>query len=121
MASHTRRAGKGSDPLLKTHAWQLIKAHWRRVRDPCHRCGTPIDYDSPRYYEGTRRVNPHTLAVGHIVGRHEARLLGWTDAMINQLSNTQPEHARCSDTSGATYGNGIRSEAQPPMFAIDDW
>jgi hypothetical protein len=53
-------------------------------------------------------VNPYSLVIGHIVGRHEAKLMGWTDAQINAISNTQPEHARCSDQSGARYGNNLR-------------
>jgi hypothetical protein len=86
-----------------------------------------IDYDSPRYYPGTRRVNPATLNVGHIVGRDEARLLGWTEAAVNDIGNTQPEHARCSDRSGAVYGNRKRGRlalirsGRPEFDASREW
>jgi hypothetical protein len=104
-----RRTNKGADPLLTTYAWRTtIRRHWKRERRPCARCGTAIDYDGPRYLPGTRRVNPASLAVGHIVGRDQAKQMGWTEAQINALSNTQPEHARCSDRSGAIYGNAKR-------------
>ena len=104
-----RRSSKGTDPLLSSHQWTVtIRGYWQQRQGPCARCGHPIDYDAGRYYPGTRRVNPASLAVGHIVGRHQARRLGWTDAQINSLDNTQPEHARCSDRSGAQYGNRLR-------------
>jgi hypothetical protein len=38
--------------------------------------------------------------------------LGWTRQQINALANTQPEHARCSDSSGATDGNRKRARAR---------
>jgi hypothetical protein len=48
--------------------------------------------------------------------------MGWTEAQINHLSNTQPEHARCSDASGARYGNGLRTLTQSPFnITTDDW
>lgn len=104
-----RRASKGTDPALSTYRWmKVVRPHWQALRRPCARCGRMIDYDSPRYYTGTRRVNPATLVVGHIVGRDEAYQLGWPDERINDISNTQPEHARCSDRSGAVYGNRKR-------------
>jgi hypothetical protein len=104
-----RRASKGSDPLLTTTEWRVtIRQHWIRQGLPCARCGGAIQYGAPRYLPGTRRVNPRSLAVGHIVGRDQATRLGWTDQQINAVSNTQPEHARCSDRSGAVYGNRKR-------------
>ena len=104
-----RRASKGTDPLLSSYHWvKVVRPYWMRSAQPCARCGGEIDRTSGRYYPGTRTVNPYSLVVGHIVGRHEAKLMGWTDAQINVLSNTQPEHARCSDQSGAQYGNRLR-------------
>lgn len=104
-----RRLSKGTDPLLTSYTWRTtIRRHWQQQRLPCARCGRPIDYDTGRYLPGTRRVNPASLAVGHIVGRDQAKRLGWTEQQINALSNTQPEHARCSDRSGAQYGNRLR-------------
>jgi hypothetical protein len=105
----TRRPSKGTDPLLQTYAWRVkVRAHWMLVRGPCARCGGAIAYDAPRYLPGTRRVNPATLNVGHIVGRDQAKRWGWTEAQVNSVDNTQPEHARCSDRSGARYVNAKR-------------
>lgn len=104
-----RRASKGADPLLQTNHWRkVVRAHWIRHARVCARCGRPIDTGLARCYPGTRKVHPGSLAVGHIVGRDQAKALGWTEAQINAISNTQPEHARCSDRSGAQYGNQKR-------------
>lgn len=103
------------DPALSSYHWMKVVRPYHQVRGlPCARCGKPIDYQAKRYIPGTRKVNPISLAVGHIVGRHEARAKGWTEAQINAISNTQPEHARCSDKSGAEYGNALRN---PKPFA----
>lgn len=105
-----RRASKGSDPLLTTTAWRTtIRQHHIRLGLPCARCGQPIQYGAPRYLPGTTRVNPRSLVVGHIVGRDAAKRMGWSNEQINALNNTQAECARCSDRSGAVYGNRKRS------------
>lgn len=105
----TRRRSKGTDPLLTSKEWRgPIRQHWIRAALPCARCGEQIQYGARRYIPGTRKVNPRSLVVGHIVGRHEGKIRGWTDAQINSLENTQPECARCSDRSGAVYGNRLR-------------
>jgi len=110
-----RRASKGTDPLLSTAAWRTtIRQHHIRAGLPCARCGGAIDYGAKRYLPGTRRVNPRSLVVGHIVGRDQARRLGWSDAQINALSNTQAEHSRCSDRSGARYLNAKRGRVRAP-------
>lgn len=117
-----RRASKGSDPLLTTTAWRTtIRQHHIRAGAPCARCGGTIDYSAPRYLPGTRRVNPISLAVGHVVGRDQARRLGWTDQQINALANTQPEHARCSDSSGAKYGNAKRGRMRQVLKTTRAW
>ena len=104
-----RRASKGTDPLLTTTEWRVtIRQHHIRAGLPCARCGGVIQYGAPRYYPGTRRVNRRSLVVGHIVGRDQAKRLGWSDEQINALSNTQAEHAVCSDRSGAAYLNAKR-------------
>lgn len=103
-SSPRRRASKGTDPALQSYTWiKKIRPYWVARRLPCARCGGDIDYVSSRYYPNTRRVNPATLVVGHIVGRDEARARGWPEDRINARENTQPEHARCSDRSGALY------------------
>ena len=94
------------DPLLKGADWARVRAHWVRRREPCRRCGRQIDY--------TRGATGDlALDVGHIVGRDEAKAMGWTRAQINALSNTQPECRRCSRSSGATYGNRKRGRERP--------
>ena len=105
-----RRASKGTDPLLTSVWWRVtVRGHWMKLPvQVCARCGKGIDTTLKRYYPGTRKVNPGSLAVGHIVGRDQAKALGWSEERINAISNTQPEHARCSDRSGAQYGNQKR-------------
>lgn len=108
-----RRASKGSDPLLTTTEWRVtIRKHHIRAGLPCARCGKAIQYGAPRYLPGTKRVNPRSLVVGHIVERDRAKRLGWSDQQINALSNTQAECARCSDRSGAIYGNSKRGRVR---------
>jgi 5-methylcytosine-specific restriction endonuclease McrA len=73
-----------------------------------------IDYDGPRYLPG-RKQNPRYLIVGHIVSRHRARELGWPEARIHALANTQPECQSCSNRSGAKLGRQIQD--QPSIFS----
>lgn len=102
------------DPLLKTAGWLAVRAYWIAQRGPCGRCGGAIDYDYPvRYWA--------SLDVGHIVGRDQARLLGWTAAQINDLSNTQPEHSRCNRRGGARYGNAKRGRIRAVLKTTRAW
>lgn len=119
----TRRPSKGTDQSITSKHWRVtIRGHWQRQRLPCARCNRAIDYDAPRYLPGTRKVNQRTLVVGHIIGRHEARILGWSDEQINALQNTQPECAKCSNQSGARYGNKLRAKPSPRIrLKLDDW
>lgn len=122
--SSKRRTSKGTDPLLQSYYWtKVVRPHWKRPenRRPCARCGLEIDYDAARFIPGTRRVNPESLVVGHIVGRHQAKRMGWTDAQIQNISNTQPEHAACSDRSGAQYLNSLKTPLRsvPTGYGID--
>ena len=117
------RRGRGrpsnhvSDPLITGAAWKAVRAHWMRVRGPCARCGRPIDYDrADRYWA--------SLDVGHIVSRDRARALGWTDAQINAINNTQPEHQRCNRVAGVRDGNAKRTArvaAWTRPVEADDW
>jgi len=93
-----------SNPAYHSPAWRKIKKYWRTQRLPCARCQGMIDYDGT-YLLPTGRVNPHYLAIGHHVSIAVAMSHGWTDDMINSIANTQPEHKRCSDVSGARSGN----------------
>lgn len=102
-----------------TNHWRVvIRGHWLKHARLCARCGRPIDTTIPRYYPGTRKVHPGSLVVGHIVGRDQAKKLGWTEDQINHLSNTQPEHARCSDRSGAVYGNQQRGRQRARLRVV---
>ena len=78
----------------------------------CQAPHQPIDY------AGT---GPWSLDVGHIVGRDEARALGWTRTQINAIQNTHPEHARCNRAAGATYGNAKRAHNVPVPVEADEW
>src|SRR4029453_4663595 len=114
MAWRGPRRSTTPDPALTTVQWRKHRLYWKRLRLPCARCGGWIDYDGPRYLPG-RRQNPRYLIVGHIVSRHRARELGWPEARIHALSNTQPECARCSNRSGAKLGRKIQD--QPSIFS----
>jgi hypothetical protein len=121
------------DPILSTQTWRTIRRHWQQRRLPCARCHQPIDYDGPRYLttnDGSRRLNPRALAVGHKIDRHTARQLGWTIQQINAITNTQPECQDCSNRSGARLGAKIAGRRAPgsrgsrpsPTFLVSsDW
>ena len=121
MATRRRtrsRSNYATDPLLQGPDWEAIKAYWRRVRGPCARCGGAIDYDTmPRYWA--------SLDVGHIVDRDQAKRAGWTRAEINSITNTQPEHQRCSREAGAILGNTPRRKKPtriiPRPSEADEW
>jgi hypothetical protein len=101
------------DPLLKGRDWEAVKAYHRAQRAACTKCGHPIDYDGP--------AGPRSLDVGHIVGRAEAKRLGWTRAQINAISNTQAECRTCSRSTGARDGNHLRGRARPEPLEADEW
>jgi 5-methylcytosine-specific restriction endonuclease McrA len=82
------------DPLLSSPLLRRNREVLRRRRLPCAVCGCPIAYDVPGAF-----------VAGHIVSRYKAKRLGWTEAMINSLSNLQPECKRCSHRTGAREGN----------------
>ena len=115
--TRSRPSNWDRDPLLTGRDWEQVKAHWRRVRGPCARCGRDIDYDTvPRYWR--------SLDVGHIVSRDAAKAMGWTRAQINALSNTQPEHQRCGRTAGVIYGNAKRGRLRVVItrpVEADEW
>jgi hypothetical protein len=99
------------DRLLDGAIWRAIRAYWLALRLPWARCGLPIDYDTVRclkWADGTKIVNPWSLVVGHVIGRDQAKQLGWSDDKINSRANTQPEHVRCSVSSG---GEHVREQA----------
>ena len=111
-----RPSNYATDPLLKGADWEALKVYWRAQRLACARCGRAIDYDStPRYWR--------SLDVGHIVGRREAKALGWTRVQINSVGNTQPEHQRCNRAMGASARGGRRRRptvVRRPIEA-DEW
>ena len=87
-----------TDPLLGSSQHKATREWWRLRATHCAVCGIPLDLEV-----GSR--SPRALDVGHIVGRHRARQLGWTDAQINDRSNTRPECRRCNRSAGARYRN----------------
>ena len=84
---------KPKDPLLTTPLYRRNRAILKRLRLPCAVCGRTINYSQPGAF-----------VAGHIVSRHKAKLYGWTEAMINSLSNLQPECKQCSYRTGAREG-----------------
>jgi len=84
--------------------------------------GQEIDYTGKMFImvAGKRRMNPRYLIVGHVVGRDEAKRMGWTEAQINALSNTQPECARCSVKSGARLGRRLQGVKARRRVAATD-
>lgn len=105
------------DPALKTAAWKRIRAYWLTgpgKDTPCARCGGPIDRTP-----GAR--GPMSLDVGHIVDRVVARQAGWTEAQVNTLSNTAPEHQRCGRKAGAKLGAARRWGNKPQTRRSRAW
>jgi 5-methylcytosine-specific restriction endonuclease McrA len=109
----------GKDPLLaRASHYKRNRKHWQRLRLPCAVCGRPIDYDGPNLIGG--RQNLRALVVGHRVSRYHAKKLGWSESMINSVSNTQPECRACSNKSGAQLGRqGQRAKAKLKFAASD--
>ena len=102
------------DPLYQRKDWRRVVKFWQsRQGLACARCGGAIRMTGQR--------GPDSLDVGHIIGKHEARQMGWSDDQINRLSNTQPEHSRCGRRAGAEYGNEARGRALPTPVASRDW
>jgi hypothetical protein len=87
------------------------RRYWQNRRLPCARCGGPIDYDGPQRLPNGQ-LNPRYLVVGHVVSRTRALELGWSLAMINDLTNTQPECWLCSIISGGEEGVQARRAAR---------
>jgi 5-methylcytosine-specific restriction endonuclease McrA len=81
------------DPLLDSAVFRANRAQLKRLRLPCAICGRAIDY-----------TQPGAFVAGHIVSRRKAKLLGWTAAQINALSNLRTECKPCSNKTGAREG-----------------
>lgn len=114
-----RPKSKGTDQRLTTAWWRkTVRGHWQKPenRQPCTRCHQDIDYDGPRYIPNQipRKVNPRSLVVGHIISRHQAKLLGWTDEQTMAIANSRPECADCSSRSGAIYLNALLGRTPTP-------
>jgi hypothetical protein len=84
---------KPRDPLLDTPLYRKNRATLKQLQLPCSICGRAIDY-----------TQPGAFIAGHIVSRRKAKLLGWTPAQINALSNLRPECRSCSNKTGAREG-----------------
>lgn len=104
------------DSIYKRRDWKKAVRYWQARLSTglaCARCGGPIQRGGER--------GPASLDVGHIIGKHEARQMGWTEAQINAVSNTQPEHQLCSRRHGARYGNAVRGRALPEPVTSQAW
>lgn len=102
-----------ADPIYRRPDWRAAVTHWRTGpgrHQPCARCGKAID-------RRPRATGPWALDVGHIVSVLTGRAAGWTDAMLNALTNTQPEHRRCNRQHGARLGNRTRTTVPRPRPA----
>ncbi len=102
-----------TDPSLGRYAWKQIRQYWRRLGRPCWRCGLPIRYD-------LKWPHPLSLVVGHITSRAQARAAGWSEAQVNSIANTAPEHADCSNKSGAALGRRLQRQT-PTRIVADRW
>jgi hypothetical protein len=102
-----------ADPALGRYSWKRIRAYWRAQRRPCWRCGAAIDY-------AARWPHPLSMVVGHLTSRVEARALGWSEARINSIGNTLPEHASCSNRSGAALGRQRQAAQKAVQTVIAD-
>jgi hypothetical protein len=97
----------GKDPLLaRASHYKRNRKYWQRLRLPCAICGRAIDYEGPNLING--RQNLRALVVGHRVSRYHAKLMGWSEARINSISNSQPECRGCSNRSGAQLGRQVQ-------------
>jgi hypothetical protein len=107
----------GKDPLLaRASHYRRNRAHWQRLRLPCAVCGRAIDYDGPNIING--RQNLRALVVGHKVSRYHAKRMGWPEAAINSVSNTQPECRACSNRSGARLGRMVQRANAKGMVRV---
>jgi hypothetical protein len=99
---------RNADPSLGTYAWKQNTGLLETATPPLHTLR--------RTNRLHRQMAPSTQPrVGHIISRHRARQLGWPDAQINALSNTQPECASCSNRSGAKLGRQIQDQTPVPI------
>jgi hypothetical protein len=105
------------DPLLaRASHYKRNRQHWQRLRLPCAVCHRPIDYDGPNIING--RQNLLALVVGHKVSRYHAKRMGWPEAAINSVSNTQPECRACSNRSGARLGRMVQRANAKGMVRV---
>lgn len=98
-----------------------MRNHFKQLRLPCAVCRGPIDYDGPAFFvlpNGKPRQNPQSLVIGHIVSRHQAKLLGWSERQINDISNCRQECRRCSNRSGARLGQRVQQANQARRAAV---
>lgn len=68
--------------------------------EPCWRCGLPIDYTA-------QRGDPRAFTAGHV--------LAVADGGSHDLTNLEPEHARCNASTGGQLGNARRWQNTRPV------
>jgi 5-methylcytosine-specific restriction endonuclease McrA len=88
---------QSKDPLLSASRYRRNREVLKRQKLPCAVCGRAIPYDQPGAF-----------VAGHIVARHTAKRLGWTESQINALSNLRAECKQCSHRTGAREGNQVK-------------
>src|SRR5215217_4274400 len=85
------------DPLLSMPRYRRNREVLKRQKLPCAVCGRPIACEVAGEF-----------VAGHIVARHVAKRLGWTEDRINSLANLRPECRRCSFRTGSREGNRVK-------------
>ena len=85
---------QSKDPLLSAPRYRRNREVLKRQKLPCAVCGRAIPYDQPGAF-----------VAGHIVARHKAKRVGWTEEMIKSPANLRAECKQCSHRTGAREGH----------------
>ena len=109
--------GKKADPALTTYTWRQTRKYWaNQLPLRCAR-GDHMITSAHKFYAGTKVINPRSLVVGHKVARSTARALGYEEAWIHAIEQTQPECWACSSRSGARMGGVQASRKKQAALA----
>ena len=106
------------DPLYQRKDWRKVVAFWQARQGL--ECQAPTCL-CPHGRLIVDAEGPWRLECGHIVAKHMARQLGWSDEQINHLSNSRPEHSRCNRSAGSHYGNAVRDRSLPEPLTSRQW
>lgn len=103
------------DPIYKRADWGRVVAYWRGlVETGVVGCQAPRCLATSRVITLGHRL--WGLDAGHIVGKADARRMGWTDEQINALDNSRPEHRRCNRHAGARASGRWRTKPDRPTI-----